>query len=94
MPWKSRLQEAFLFASFCNRNQGLRSEIDEREDTIGSKIRDAQLQKVPYMLAVGKNEIESGRLNVRDRKGKLVMMNIDEFIKHVKSMVKERSQIE
>ena len=74
--------------------EGIRSEIDEREDTIGSKIRDAQLMKVPYMLAVGKNEIESGRLNVRDRKGKLVMMNIDEFIKQVKTMIKEKNQIE
>lgn len=74
--------------------EGFRSELDERDDTIASKIRDAQMKKVPYMLAVGKNEIDTGRLDVRDRKGRRVQMSPDDFIKHVKMMIKEKKQIE
>ncbi len=74
--------------------EGFRSELDERDDTIGSKIRDAQMKKVPYMLAVGKNEIDTGRLAVRDRKGKITQMALDDFIKHAKMMIKEKKQIE
>jgi threonyl-tRNA synthetase len=74
--------------------EGFRSELDERDDTIASKIRDAQMKKVPYMLAVGKNEIDTGRLAVRDRKGKITPMALDEFVKHVKMMIKEKKQIE
>ncbi len=87
MVFAKALHEKFM-------KEGLRSELDERDDTIGSKIRDAQMQKVPYMLAVGKNEIDTGRLAVRDRKGKIVPMGLDDFIKHVKMMVKEKKQIE
>ncbi len=74
--------------------EGFRSELDERDDTIASKIRDAQMKKVPYMLAIGKNEIDTGRLAVRDRKGKITPMALDEFVKHVKMMIKEKKQIE
>ncbi len=81
------LNEKFL-------KEGFRSVLDERDDTIASKIRDAQMQKIPYMLAVGKNEIENGRLDVRDRKGRRVQMPPDDFIKHMKGMVKEKKQIE
>ena len=81
------LHEKFL-------KEGFRSDLDERDDTIGSKIRDAQMQKAPYMLAVGKNEIDTGRLAVRDRKGKITPMALDDFIKHVKMMIKEKKQIE
>ena len=52
------------------------------------------MQKVPYMLAVGKNEIDTGRLAVRDRKGKITPMGLDDFVKHVKMMIKEKKQIE
>lgn len=44
---------------------GFRVELDEREEKIGYKIREAQMQKVPYMLVLGDNEIESGEVNVR-----------------------------
>ncbi len=87
MVFAKALHEKFM-------KEGLRSSLDERDDTIGSKIRDAQMQKVPYMLAVGKNEIDTGRLAVRDRKGKITPMGLDDFVKHVKMMIKEKKQIE
>jgi threonyl-tRNA synthetase len=48
---------------------GLRATLDERQEKIGFKIRDAQLQKVPYMLVVGDREEESGTVSVRERSG-------------------------
>ena len=48
---------------------GLRAELDERPEKIGFKIREAQLQKVPYMLVVGPREVADGTVSVRTRKG-------------------------
>src|SRR6185436_4542996 len=46
---------------------GLRVEIDERREKIGYKIREAQLQKIPYMLVVGEKEVAAGAVAVRSR---------------------------
>src|SRR5262249_4035687 len=48
---------------------GLRASIDERQEKIGYKIREAQLQKVPYMLVVGDREAADGTVSVRERTG-------------------------
>ena len=48
---------------------GLRAELDERQEKIGYKIREAQLQKVPYMLVVGDRESQDGTVSVRTRAG-------------------------
>jgi threonyl-tRNA synthetase len=48
---------------------GLFVELDERQEKIGYKIREAQLQKVPYMLVVGDREVEQGTVSVRSRAG-------------------------
>ena len=50
------------------RASGLRVEVDERSEKIGFKIREAQLQKIPYMLVVGKREAEAGEVAVRHRR--------------------------
>jgi threonyl-tRNA synthetase len=51
------------------RGAGLRAEVDESGETVGKKVRAAQLQKAPYVLVIGDKEIESGELTVRDREG-------------------------
>jgi threonyl-tRNA synthetase len=51
------------------RQAGLRAELDERQEKIGYKIREAQLQKVPYMLVVGDREAETATVSVRERSG-------------------------
>jgi threonyl-tRNA synthetase len=51
------------------RDAGLRVELDDRQEKIGYKIREAQLQKVPYMLVVGDREAADGTVSVRTRKG-------------------------
>ena len=60
---------------------GIRSEVDRRNETIGYKIRNAQQEKVPYMLVVGAKELENGTVAVRSRKeGDIGAMSADEFI--------------
>lgn len=63
----------------------LRVEVDERSATLSAKIRDAQLEKIPFMLIVGGREEESGQVNVRNRDEKEQQsMTIEEFIEKVK----------
>lgn len=60
---------------------GLRAETDLRNEKIGYKIREAQMQKVPYMLVVGDKEIEAGGVAVRSRsKGDLGTMAVADFL--------------
>ena len=68
------------------REAGIRVEIDPRDEKLGKKIRDAQLQKVPYMLVIGAKEAENGTVAVRERsKGDLGSMTFDEFIAQTKT---------
>jgi len=60
--------------------RGVRVEVDERNEKIGFKIREAQLEKIPYMLIIGDKELESGTLAVRSRKdGDLGVMSPADF---------------
>lgn len=70
-------------------NEGIRVEVDDREEKIGYKIREAQLQKIPYMLIVGDKEVETNAVGVRARKdGDIGQMPIDEFICKIKAEIK------
>jgi len=51
------------------REKGIRAEADLRNEKLGYKIREAQLEKIPYMLVVGDKEVEAGAVNVRLREG-------------------------
>lgn len=63
------------------KKYGLRAEVDNRNEKIGYKIREAQLEKVPYMFIVGDKEKEENKVSVRSRKdGDLGVMAIDEII--------------
>ena len=63
------------------KKYGLRAEVDNRNEKIGYKIREAQLEKVPYMFIVGDKEKEENKVSVRSRKdGDLGVMGIDEII--------------
>ena len=64
---------------------GVRAEADVRNEKIGFKIREAQLEKIPYMLVIGDKEAESGTVSVRARKaGDLGQMTYDDFLARVK----------
>ena len=63
------------------RDAGIRATLDDRNEKLGFKIREAQLEKLPYMLVVGGKEAESGTVGVRSRKERdLGSMTIDAFI--------------
>lgn len=64
--------------------KGIRVELDGRNEKIGFKIREAQLEKVPYMLVLGDKEAEAGHVAVRSRKeGDMGSMPLDEFIEKI-----------
>lgn len=68
-----------LYASL--REKGFRVELDDRSEKIGYKIREAQLEKVPYMIIAGEKEMNDGTVSVRSRKnGDLGTMTLDEFM--------------
>ncbi|NLY43230.1 MAG: threonine--tRNA ligase [Clostridiaceae bacterium] len=72
--------------------KGIRVEVDARNEKIGYKIREAQLEKVPYMLVVGQKEMESGSVAVRSRKeGDLGTQSVDEFIDKILEEVKNKT---
>jgi len=67
---------------------GLRVTVDDRSEKIGYKIREAQLQKVPYMMLVGDKDIEAGTISVRHRKdGDLGAMPLQEFLDQAKAEI-------
>ena len=64
---------------------GFRASVDERSEKVGAKIRDAQVEKVPYMLVVGPKEIEGGRVSVRSRSaGDQGAMGLDDFVEKLR----------
>ena len=70
---------------------GFRLELDDRNEKIGYKIREAQLEKVPFMLILGDKEVESGGVAVRSRsEGDLGTMSLDDLIAKLSQMVKDR----
>jgi threonyl-tRNA synthetase len=74
------------------RQDDLRVESNLRSEKIGAKIRDAQLQKVPFMLVLGDREREQGKVAVRERlKGDIGVMSLDEFREMVRKLVKRRA---
>ena len=69
----------------------IRLEIDDRSEKIGYKIREAQLEKVPYMILAGDKDIENGVVAVRSRKdGDIGTMTIDELIEKLTEEIKEK----
>ncbi|MNT37906.1 Threonine--tRNA ligase [compost metagenome] len=70
-------------------NLGIKAELDDRSEKIGYKIREAQLEKVPYMLIIGDKEVESKTVGVRSRKdGDIGSMEVNEFIEKIQEEIK------
>ncbi|HEY6190084.1 MAG TPA: threonine--tRNA ligase [Pyrinomonadaceae bacterium] len=76
------------------RERGLRVEVNLRSEKIGAKIRDAQLQKIPFMLVLGDRELEEGRVAVRERsKGDIGTMTIEEFETMARKLIESRALV-
>jgi len=74
------------------KKEGIRAEVDARNEKIGYKIREAQLEKVPYMLVAGDREIENGAVSLRSRKdGDMGAVDVDEVIEMMVREIRERT---
>jgi len=81
LPITDRINEYAEKVSSVLKAAGFRIETNLRSEKIGAKIRDAQLQKVPYMLVLGDKELEDNKVAVRERKqGDIGVMSLEEFI--------------
>lgn len=74
------------------KSLSLRAELDTRSEKIGYKIREAETQKIPYMLVVGKKEMEAGLVAVRKRRqGDLGQMTLEAFLKQIQEEINSKS---
>jgi threonyl-tRNA synthetase len=72
--------------------QGIRVDIDDRSEKMQAKIRDAQLQKIPYMLVIGQREVDSDSVSVRQRDGQdLGAISVVDFIAKIKEQISNKS---
>jgi threonyl-tRNA synthetase len=75
------------------QDAGVRVELDNRNEKLGYKIREAQMQKVPYMLVIGDREIEAGAVRPRRRDGaQLELMSPEQFIALVEQECREATK--
>jgi threonyl-tRNA synthetase len=80
LPITDRINDYAVNVAQELKEAGFRVETNTRSDKIGAKIRDAQMQKVPYMLILGDKELEEGKIAVRERKqGDIGQMSMEEF---------------
>lgn len=74
-------------------DMGFRAEVDDRNEKIGKKIREGQIEKIPYMLVIGDKEAEAGQVAVRHRaEGDLGVMSRDEFAALLKDVVDTKAK--
>ena len=92
LPITDRINEYAEKVAQELRGAGLRVDVNVRNDKIGAKIRDAQLQKIPFMLVLGDREMEEGKVAVRERtKGDIGAMSTDEFKQMATRLVATRA---
>ncbi|HPJ17119.1 MAG TPA: threonine--tRNA ligase [Candidatus Woesebacteria bacterium] len=74
------------------KEQGIRAEVDDRSEKMQAKIRDAQLEKIPFMLVIGGREAESNAVAVRQRDGQdLGAIPVSDFIAKIKDLINTKS---
>ena len=72
---------------------GIRVVLDDRNEKVGYKIREAQLEKVPYMLVVGNKEVEENTVSVRSRENaENETMDVDKFVERIKEEVANKTK--
>jgi len=77
------------------KEAGLRVELDDRKEKVNLKIREAQLQKVPYMLVVGDREAQESTVSVRNRKhADQGVQKVDEFVAAIQKLIDIKARTE
>ena len=91
LPISDRHVPAAEIAQAALRRGGVRSEVDDRTESMGRKIRDGELRKIPYMLVIGDREAEEGTVSVRrHREGDLGAQALDAFVERIREDVQQR----
>ena len=107
-PWKSRWfvtrdYDKLLLEDVRLKNElkgklksaGVRAHLDDRGEKVNFKIREAQLQKVPYMLVVGDREAENGTVSVRNRRhGDQGARSVEQFLAGIKALIEAKTPVE
>ena len=92
--YAQKVLDALFQAPVVNGTAGLRVDIDTSNERMQKKIRDAQLQKIPYMLVVGEREAAEGKVAVRLRSGKdLGAMPLETFVARIKNEAESRRDV-
>lgn len=92
LPITDRINEYAESVAAKLKQAGIRVEANLKSDKIGAKIRESQMQKVPFMLIVGDQELEQGSVAVRERSsGDLGTMDLEEFIRRAKELKSTRA---
>jgi threonyl-tRNA synthetase len=92
LPITDRINDYAASVAAKLREQGLRVQANLHSEKIGAKIRDAQLQKVPFMLVLGDREMEQGNVAVRERtQGDIGVMSLEEFSGKARRLVETRA---
>ena len=79
---KNRLEEV---------NENFRIELDDRSESIGKKIREASMDKIPYQIIIGQKEVDAGVVAVRTREGEdLGQMSFEDFSKKITEQIKNK----
>jgi threonyl-tRNA synthetase len=92
LPITDRINEYAEQVAADLRGAGLRLEVNLRSEKIGAKIRDAQMQKVPFMLVLGDRELEQRNVAVRERsKGDIGVMSTGDFVEMARKLVEMRA---
>jgi len=73
------------------KEAGIRVGIDESKESLGKKIRESKLQKIPYLMVIGDNEVAAGQASLEGRGGKLEAMPIDDIVAKLKDEIATRS---
>ena len=90
MPVSDRFQNYALKVKEELSKNDIRTELNLDNKTLGAKIRQATLQKIPYLVIIGEKEVESKKIAVRTREGKdLGVIIIIEFISRLKSQIEK-----
>ncbi len=92
LPITDRVNEYAAKITAELQSAGLRVESNLKSEKIGAKIRDAQMQKVPFMLVLGDRELEQGTVAVRERlKGDIGVMSISDFVEMARKLIEQRA---
>ena len=99
-PMQSRIvtvtdQQKPYAANVCDRllEAGWRVELDDRNEKLGFKIREAQLAKIPYALVIGDKEVQNGTLSARKRGGEnLPAMSVEAFLEKLREDVRQETE--